>query len=634
VKFSSDRRRVLELYHQALGRDAEGRSAFLRGAAAGDEELYRNVEAMLALEPPSDFLGPSTETDDELIGKQVGLYRVESRLGSGGMGQVFRAHDTRLGRDVALKILPRTFATDAERRSRFEREARLLATLNHPHIAAIYGVEEVDGVPALVLELVDGVTLANHLKRSHTSSGRGLPVSEALQIAQQIAEALEAAHERGIVHRDLKPTNILLTEAGSVKVLDFGLAKAMSAADSGPNATDTRAGIVMGTPAYMSPEQAKGLKVDRRTDVWAFGCVLFEILAGRPVFSGDSIPETLTAVLHAPPDWSALPGDVPAPVRMVLEGCLRKDPAVRLRDIGDVRLAMSGAFNVPARSPEASVATLGAASSPRHWWRRAGPVSVAFGAGALAAAAVFLIRDAPNTTAPVTRLPLGARGAAALHVEGNDHELAITPDGSRVVYVGNGGRQIFVRALDHLDPVAIASGSLLKNPFISPDGQWVGFGESFRAGSLNKVPISGGPVVEIATGTGTLRGAVWLADNTIVFASSNRTTGLRRVSAGGGTPHDLTRPDPASNEYDHFWPEALPDGRGIVYTVLARTGGLGAARTVIYDLETRTSTNLLTGAANAVYLRSGHLAYVAGEPCGPFHSMPVGAQSPGRQRPA
>ena len=242
------------------------------------------------------------------------------------MGEVFRAHDTRLGRDVALKILPRAFGADPERRSRFEREARVLATLNHPHIGAIYGVEDADGVPALVLELVDGVTLADHLKRIHRSSGRGLPVPEALQIAQQMAEALEAAHERGIVHRDLKPANVVLTEAGSVKVLDFGLAKAMSDADRLPHATDTRMGVLMGTPAYMSPEQARGAKVDRRTDVWSFGCVLFEMLAGRPVFAGDSIPETLTAVLHAPPDWRALPADVPASVRMALENCLQKDP--------------------------------------------------------------------------------------------------------------------------------------------------------------------------------------------------------------------------------------------------------------------------------------------------------------------
>jgi serine/threonine-protein kinase len=271
---------------------------------------------------------------------------------------------------------------------------------------------------------------------------------------------------------------------------------------------------------------------------------------------------------------------------------------------------MSGVFTAPARPPEASAATLGAASSPRPWWRRAGPVAAAFAVGALAAAAVFVASDAPDTPAPVTRLALGTRGASALHVTGNDPELAITPDGSRVVYVGDGGRRIFVRALDELEPVAIANGSFLKGPFVSPDGQWVGYGEDL--GLLKKVPIGGGPPVEIATGVGILRGAAWLADNTIVFASASRTTGLRRVSADGGRLQVLTTPDFARNEYDHYWPEALPDGRGVLYTILARTGGLSVAKTTVYDLETNTSKELLSGVTNAVYLRSGHLAYVAG----------------------
>ena len=608
---TTDRRRVLELFHQALGQDPDGRDVFLRQASGGDEDVYRQVQSLLAREPPAAFLDQAAPPAADLIGHHVGVYRVESHLGSGGMGQVFRAHDTRLGRDVALKVLPRAFGADPERRSRFEREARLLATLNHPHIGAIYGVEDANGVLALVLELVDGETLADHLTRTHRSTGRGLPVPEALRVAQQMAEALEAAHERGIVHRDLKPANVMVTADGFVKVLDFGLAKAMSDADPEPRVADTRTGVLMGTPAYMSPEQARGAKVDRRTDIWAFGCVLFEMLAGRPVFSGGSIPETLAAVLHAQPDWAALPSDTPAAVRMVLESCLQKDPTARLRDIGDVRLALTGVFTAPARPSRgvrraarsrilASPLVASRGSCGRRLRRRC----------AGDRGGVRPPRRAGHS-APVTRLSLGTRGAAALHVTGNNQELAITPDGSRVVYVGDGGRRIFVRALDQLEPVAIATGSLLKNPFVSPDGQWVGYGEGL-SGLLKKVPIAGGPPIDIATGVGLLRGAAWLADNTIVFGTARRDTGLRRISADGGRLQVLTTPDSARNEYDHYWPEALPDGRGVLYTVLARTGGLSVARIAVYDLETNTSKDLLTGATNAVYLRSGHLAYVAG----------------------
>src|SRR5688500_3927730 len=248
------RRRVLELYHQALGRDADDRDAFLRDECAGDEELHAQVQSLLADEPPAAFLGPPAEPADVRIGRQIGPYRVESLLGAGGMGEVFRAHDTKLGHDVAIKVLPRVFGSDPERRSRFEREARVLATLNHPHIGAIYGLEHADGVPALILELVDGETLAQLLKSGARALGKGLPVAQAVAVAQQIAEALEAAHDAGIVHRDLKPGNVAFTRDGSVKVLDFGLAKAMSEGGVDPPAGSTRTGMVMGTPAYMSPE--------------------------------------------------------------------------------------------------------------------------------------------------------------------------------------------------------------------------------------------------------------------------------------------------------------------------------------------------------------------------------------------
>ena len=495
------------------------------------------------------------------------------------------------------------FSADPERRSRFEREARVLATLNHPHIGAIYGLEYADGVPALILEFVDGETLAEHLMSGAQAPGRGLPVARALTIANQIAEALDAAHDRGIVHRDLKPSNVVLTSDGSVKVLDFGLAKAMSDDEAAPDLGATRTGVVMGTPAYMSPEQTRGSKVDKRADVWAFGCVLFEMLAGRRAFPGDTAAETLAAVLHHEPPWTALPADTPAVARMVLTRCLEKDLKQRVRDIGDVRLALAGAFTdagatVP-RSPDATALPV---------WRRAVPVLAALAVGAVVTAIATRFPGQPPAP-QVTRLSLEASGTTALNVNGAERDLTVTPDGSRVIYVGDRGRQIFVRALDSLEPQPLVNGAALRSPFVSSDGRWVGFVENVA--SLKKVPIAGGPSIPVAEIDAVIRGAAWLPDNTIVFAT-NRTAGLQRVSADGGTPTMLTKPDDARNEFAHLWPQLLPDGRALLYTALARTGGLPAARVRLLDLQTNASSDVLAGASNALYVSSGHLAYIAG----------------------
>ena len=620
------REQLLQLYHLALAREGEDRDAFLTDACAGDEELRHEVEALLARDPPSDFLGVSAVVPEsafagvgvsgDLTGQQIGPYRVDVRLGSGGMGDVFRAHDMKLRRDVAIKILPPVFSHDRERLARFEREARVLATLNHPNIGAIYGLEQANSVPALVLELVEGETLADRIARRRAAAGTGLPIEEALSFARQIADALEAAHEKGIIHRDLKPGNIKITPDGTLKVLDFGLAKATADVDSRSDGlvvpagdSATRTGVVMGTAPYMSPEQANGEKVDKRTDIWAFGCVLYEMLTGGAAFAKTTGAETIGAVLYRDPVWDALPSDTPTVVRIVLERCLQKDPKNRLRDIGDVQLALTGAFSPPV-SPEAipptSLPTVGVS---RPLWRRAALVLVSLLIGGLVTS-IAMRRDAAERPAQVTALSIGARGEAALHVDGNSQELAITPDGSRIVYVGDRGRRIFVRALNQVEPAAIAAGTLLATPFVSPDGQWVGYGEGF--GVLKKVPIAGGPAITIAIGGewGLLRGAVWLADNTIVFGSHDRATGLQRVSADGGTPQTLTTPNADRNEFDHYWPDVLPDGRGVLYTVLARD--LGVAKIAVYDLQTNTSTDLLTGGSNAVYLRTGHLVYVAG----------------------
>jgi serine/threonine-protein kinase len=335
-------RQVTDVFHAVLARDAPDRASYLDQACAGDRALRSEVDAMLAAHvAPTD--ASLTSALRLASGTMIGPYRVSQLLGAGGMGEVYRARDTKLGRDVALKVLPAEFTADVDRLARFEREARMLAALNHPHIAAIYGFEEAAGVRALVLELVEGETLADRL------SGGPIPVDQALAIGRQLADALEAAHEKGIIHRDLKPANIIITPDGTVKVLDFGLAKAWSgdgvaspdlSALPTVTATAVRKGVVMGTPAYMSPEQAHGTAVDKRTDIWSFGCVLYEMLAGTPAFRGETVSETLADVMKSEPRWIALPSHAPANVRNIVRRCLEKDPRQRVRDIGDIRLAL------------------------------------------------------------------------------------------------------------------------------------------------------------------------------------------------------------------------------------------------------------------------------------------------------
>jgi len=362
-------RRIEQLYHDAVARPAAERAAFLADACRGDEALRRDVQALLdvptaahqplsapalALASP-DLAGPLLPSDAApLTGQPLGSYRLQERIGAGGMGEVYRARDLRLGRDVALKILPAAFTDDPDRVARFEREARILAALNHPHIAAIYGVEKQGSLHALVLELVDGATLADRLARGP------MAVDEALDVASQIAEALEAAHDKGIIHRDLKPANIKIAPAGTVKVLDFGLAKVAdrsSAASQAPTVTvgGTRDGAILGTAVYMSPEQARGQAIDKRTDIWAFGCVLYELLTGRRAFSGETISDTIVAILDREPDWTLLPAATPEAITHLLVRMLAKDVQRRLRDIGDARLEIDAARSISseARAPVA-----------------------------------------------------------------------------------------------------------------------------------------------------------------------------------------------------------------------------------------------------------------------------------------
>src|SRR5215510_10744159 len=499
-------------------------------------------------------------------GTRVGGYEIVSSIGAGGMGEVHRAIDTKLKRQVAIKVLPELLAGDPDRLARFQREAEVLASLNHPHIAAIYGLEDSTDVKALVMELVEGPTLADRIAQGP------IALDDALPIAKQIAEALEAAHEQGIIHRDLKPANIKIKADGSVKVLDFGLAKlAEPSAIAGPNSSPlslsptitspalmTGVGVLLGTAAYMSPEQAKGREGGTRSDVWAFGAVLYEMLSGKRAFAGDDVSDTLIAVLRDDPNWSALPADVPARIRRVLQVCLQRNQKQRAQSIGDVRLALEGAFETAAPQQTAASAAI-----PR--WRRvaaamAGALVIA---GAAGAAVWYAMRPAVPL---VMRTTISTDGAVALSISGNSRDLAVTPDGSRVVYRGNG--QILMRALDQLDPIVLVRAGQPLSLFASPDGHWVGYYDGF---ALKKVAITSGPPITISTVEGIPRGATWGEDDTIVFATGSLATGLQRVSAAGGAPTGLTRPNSKMGELDHIWPEFLPGGQAVSISTASRS---------------------------------------------------------------
>jgi eukaryotic-like serine/threonine-protein kinase len=536
-------------------------------------------------------------------GTRIGAYEVASLIGEGGMGEVYRARDVNLGRQVAIKVLPEPFAQDNERLARFEREAKTLAALNHPNIAIIHGLERTDGTGpagqtsarALVMELVEGPTLADQIRQGP------IPLDEALPIARAIAEALEAAHEQGIVHRDLKPANVKVRPDGTVKVLDFGLAKTMEPAGAlspgrshSPTVTSpamTQAGMILGTAAYMSPEQAKGRAADKRSDLWAFGCVLYEMLTAKRAFEGDEVSETLAAILRSDPDWRALPADTPASIRRLLRRCLEKDRKRRLADAGDARLELEDARSIELQA----MPSLGSQQRWRPWL--IGAAIALLGAAAGGGALWIATRPGP---ARVTRMAIPRSPAAV----GTGINVAITPDGARVVYRDFGA--LLTRALDALEPVVLAKGPP-ASPFISPDAQWVGF---FEGGALKKIAITGGPALTIARGIGQPGVATWGPDNTIVF-STNAPTGLRRVHADGGEVAVLTTPDSAAGEFDHDFPQFLPDGKAVLFTIRPLGGGLAAAQIALLDLESGTQKVLWRGGSHARYLPTGHLVYGA-----------------------
>lgn len=542
------------------------------------------------------------------IGTKLGRYRITGRIGEGGMGQVFRADDERLHRQVAVKVLPPEMATDPERLARMEREAQTLAQLEHPNVAAIYGLEE--GTPEgeqspvrfLVMQLVDGETLAARI-----DAGR-VPVQEALQISLQIAQALEAAHDKGIVHRDLKPANVMLSSDGKVKLLDFGLAK-VYAGDAGGSSPSlsvsptvmeaTKAGMILGTAGYMSPEQARGKAIDRRTDVWAFGCVLYEMLTGQRLFHGETVTDVLGAIIHREPNWNSLPADTPRPVRTLLERCLRKDVSRRVQAIGEARVAIEEYLENPG-APEAIPRAVPAEAARTRFvpW-------VLFGVAAIAAAALAVTGRRATPAAPVSRFSVEVGDNPVFGGQGSS--LAVSADGSHIAIVQTAadGRRLSVRAIDQLGGTVLSDKGNPYNPFFSPDGQWIGY---VTTTSLQKVPTSGGTALTLAQ-INRGRGATWATDDTIILAPSPA-SGLFRVPAAGGELKPLTTLDEKRGEVTHRWPQYLPGHDAVIFTAHTAAAGFDNATIEALNLKTGERKTVYRGGSYGRYIPTGHLLFV------------------------
>jgi serine/threonine-protein kinase len=534
-----------------------------------------------------------------MIGTKLAHYEITSHLGTGGMGEVYQATDSKLGRSVAIKLLPEAFTHDADRAARFEREARVLASLNHPNIAAIYGVEESANRRFLVMELVSGETLAERIQRG------AIPVEEALGIAAQITEALEAAHEQGVVHRDLKPANVKVTAEGRVKVLDFGLAKAFHEQTASASVSNsptlspaaTMQGIILGTAAYMSPEQAKGRAVDRRTDIFAFGAVLYEMLTGVPAFDGEGVGGILARVIEREPDWSKLPAAVPSRIRELLRRCLEKDPRKRRRDAGDLRVDIVQAMAQPTEG--LSQASAVARSSLLPWIATALAVAAAIVLGFL-----YFYRDfyrAPENR-PLVRLSvdLGSDALAGVRTT-----VAISPDGARIAFPSrsaNGNPQLATRLLSQATSTPLPGTEGAADPFFSPDGQWIGF---WAGGKLKKISVLGGAVVVLCDAP-SMRGATWGEDGTIIAALSLN-GGLSRVSAEGAAPQSVTKL--AAEEVTHRWPQILPGGQAALFTASGVTTQYDAASIQAVTLKTGEVKTLVRGGSFGRYV-NGQLVYL------------------------
>ncbi len=538
-------------------------------------------------------------------GRDLSHYRLVEPIGEGGMGVVWRAKDSTLGRDVAIKVLPDLFASDPERLARFEREARLLASLNHPHIASIFGLHSADGVRFLAMELVEGEDLAQRLQHGP------VPVAEALPLALQIAQALEHAHEKGVIHRDLKPANVKLTAGGQAKVLDFGLAKALEGEPGRPASSSvmsqsptitghmTGANVLLGTAAYMAPEQARGHGADKRADIWAFGVVVMEMLTGRRLFEGETISDTLAGVLKTDPDWSALPKETPQRIRALLRRCLERNPKQRLRDIGEARILLEGVIaGGPEEAADAAAPVAAAARRGIPTWLAAGVVM-----GALAMFGITRMMEPARPQLPLRkfRLAIPAEEGAA------PSSPAISPDGRTVAYLFHD--RLWLQHLGDLEPKQLAAESGASKLFWSPDGKDVGY---FSGTRIMKTAVAGSENQAVCDIRGALsggEGVCWKEDGNIVFSRGD-SAGLLEVPALGGDPHPLLRPD--TSETDLHEPSALPGGRGVLFAGHRKKGGInnlslwsGGRRKLLLELPGQRI-------ANPVYAPGGHILFQRG----------------------
>jgi eukaryotic-like serine/threonine-protein kinase len=614
---------IEQLYYAALERGEGQRGTYLHEVCAGDDALRREVESLLEQEKRADgFLeSPALEVAAKMLakdenrslsGQQLGSYKIVCLLGAGGMGEVYQAHDTKLGRDVAIKVLPPAFVHDPDRLSRFQREAKMLASLNHPNIATIHGLEQSDGVNYLVMELVPGQTLAERV------SAGAIKIEEGLKLGVQIAEALEAAHEKGVIHRDLKPANVKVTPGGRVKVLDFGLAKAF-AGDSGQDishaltleAMGTEEGRILGTPAYMSPEQARGKSVDKRTDIWAFGCVLFELLTGKAAFDGETVSDMIVAVLEREPEWELLPPPTPARIQDLLRRCLQKDSQRRLRDIGDARIEIEEALAAPkvAASTQAGVPVSAITQRKSRELLAWAITAIAIVITALVLGAFAYIRNVPQDAQTIRFFvspPETWTLTRQLGLFGSPPDpLAVSPDGHRIALAAtsaDGRTLLWVRSLDSLNAQPLAGTEGAAHPFWSPDSRFLGF---FADGKLKKIDVSGGPPLTLCDAPDD-RGGAWSQDGVIVFAPRTDSA-LQKVSDSGGTPIAATVLAPGEA---HRGPVFLPDGQHFLYRVKTEEGAPGLI--YIASLNSTDRKLLLDTNTGTVVYTQGHLLFLRG----------------------
>jgi eukaryotic-like serine/threonine-protein kinase len=542
-----------------------------------------------------------------MIGRKLAHYEVTAHLGSGGMGEVYEAFDTKLGRSVAIKLVPQTFLSDSDRIARFQREARVLASLNHPNIAAVYGLEESEGRSFFVMELVPGETLAERIARGPLS------IEDSLATATQVAAALEAAHEKGIVHRDLKPANIKITPDGNAKVLDFGLAKvgdpepsAIASSNSPTVMSGTMVGVIMGTAAYMSPEQARGQKTDSQSDVWAFGCVLYEMLTGKQAFDGDTLTDVLGGIVRVDPNWAALPGNLPPLVRLLLRQCLQKQRNLRLRHIGDAKIQIDAALNEPPSSP------VMAAPSVAQWsWVTIAALLLMAGAAAGLGFLAARYFQKPSNEASTIRFSVSPPEKTSFNSAGgtNAPYPAISPDGLQLAFIAsseNVGNRIWIRSLDSLDahPLSGTEGVAAYPPFWSPDSRFIAFGQQ---GKLRKIEIAGGPVQTICNAA-QVRSGTWNQDGVIIF-DDGPLGPLKRVASVGGQPEAVTVLDQARHEVSHAWPFFLPDGDHFLFLGLSSAPENNGV--FVASLTSKQVRFVVSARSRIAYDRSGFLLFLS-----------------------